>query len=82
MKINWAVVYASLQKAGYDTSLIADTAGVSRTLVSQMISGTYAHRDTHEPRFSGGCALLNTIRQAVKDGDLPESTLAEIKAPA
>lgn len=82
MKINWSLVYSSLQDAGYDTSLIADTAGVSRTLVSQMISGTYAHMATHEPKFSGGCALLNALRDAVRDGDLPQSIMADIRGTA
>lgn len=75
--INWQVVYQSLRDAGYPTAIIAQTAGFNRSTVSTVMNG--GGHPEHEPKFSNGAQLLNTVKQAVAEGRLPPETLEQIK---
>jgi len=57
----WKDVYVGLSKVGFNNSQIGELVGCSRSVISNIINGTYRH--PHEPPYSGGLRALVRLRQ-------------------
>lgn len=57
----WQDVYVGLNKVGMNNSEIAELVGCSRTLISNVVNGTYSH--SHEPHYSGALRALVTLKR-------------------
>lgn len=72
--VNWRAAYNGLSRAGYTDDQIAELVGCSRAVICGVRNGTYHH--DHEPRYSGGVAVINAITYALHMGYIDEDPLA------
>lgn len=78
MQVNdWRPAYLALRKAGMTDATIAGVAGVTRTVISAVCSGSY--KSEHNLGFNGGMRVLAKLRELRTAGVIPTFSFNELR---